>query len=120
MTAWEAIRDARAEAAASVFRELGVRVDLVHGGATAAGLAAYAEGGDWRHDAALAPHGTAAERVLHLPRQTNFSGAVRPGDLVIYPSGGSERFVVTAVECDAHEAVYRVRARRYSGVTLTT
>lgn len=119
MTAWEAIREARAEAAANVFRDLGVRVDLIHGGATASGLAAYAEG-YWRHDATIAEQGTAAERVLHLPRQANFSGAVRPGDLLIYPSGGSERFVVTAVACDAHEAVYRVQARRYSSVALET
>lgn len=120
MSAWEAIRDARAEGAAAVFRELGVRVDLIHDGAAAAGLAAYLERSGWQTDAALAAHGVAAERVFHLPRQQGFAGAVRPGDVVIYPSGAGQKFVVEAIECDAHESVYRLRARRWPSAIAVT
>lgn len=113
MTAWESIREARAVAAAAVFRELGVRVDLVHDGATASGLVAYLERASSGGDATLAPAGTAAERVFHLPRQEGFAGAVRPGDILIYPAETGPKFCVHAVECDAHESVYCVRVRRW-------
>lgn len=113
MSAWESIREARAESAAAVFRELGVRVDLVHDGATAERLVAYLERASSEFDGALARAGTAAERVFHLPRQAGFEGAVRPGDILIYPSETGPKYCVHAVECDAHESVYRIRARRW-------
>jgi len=115
MTTWESIRDIRAAAAEAVFRHLGVKIDLVHDGATAANLAALVERGEQTEGARWTEQGAELERIFHLPRQAGFSGAVRPGDWLLYPAGGSERFCVCEVLSDAHEAVFKLRARRWAG-----
>ncbi|MBE7463844.1 MAG: hypothetical protein HS116_10095 [Planctomycetes bacterium] len=112
MTVWESIRSARAEAAAAVFGAVGVRVDLIGEAGAAEDLAAYVEQGGAAFERSLARHGVEEERVVHLPRQSGFDGSVRAGDVVVLPAGGATKYVIRAVDCDAHEAVFRLRVVR--------
>ena len=106
------IREAKAIGALAVFRELGVSVDLVHDGVATTGLIAYGEGPVEREDFTLAAGGIALQRTFLLPRQANFSGAIRPGDLIVYPSGGSDSYSIARIDSDQHEAVYRLSTVR--------
>ncbi len=106
MSNWTDIRDAKAAAALAAFREIGVRIDLAHGGGTISGLIA-----DFiKEDERVGEQGNTERRIFWLPRQTNFSGAIDPGDVITSPSGTSTKFIVSEVESDEHEAIYRIVA----------
>lgn len=115
MSVWSMIRDGRAAAALAVCQAVGVVIELVHEGSTVSGLAALPNGearDDDRDATAGKAFGTTVERTFRLPRQDGFTGAVRPGDVVVYPAGGATKYVVRSWDCDAYEAVYRLRTTR--------
>ncbi|HYF49515.1 MAG TPA: hypothetical protein VEJ63_08920 [Planctomycetota bacterium] len=106
MPTFDTIRDAHATAALAVYKATGVLIDLTRAGVTTSGLIAGFEG----ERESLRGQSPLEERVFLIPRQTNFSGVIDPGDVITSPSGGATKFSVTRVESDDYEAVYRVTA----------
>lgn len=111
MTHLETIRAAQAASALAAFKAIGIVIDLTHNGATASGLIANLQRAEFDEERST-QGGIDEALVFLLPRQSGFDGAVQPGDVIAYPSGGAERYTIRSVDTDGFEAVYVLEATK--------